>query len=774
MKKILLFVLLSGAVFCASAQWNTDTLVRNAICTAINTQVSPQLCNDGSNGAIITWTDIRSNPSQIYAQRIDSNGVIKWTSNGLLAAAGTIGVLPAYPVSDGSGGAIVVYEPAVLGGETHIHAQRLDANGNAQWGTGGIRLDTISTSRLNNYVAQVIASDGNGGAFICWRHYFFGTDEIRVQHIDHNGNLAWGPQGLAVTNNTTVHYSARVINTGNNTCVVAYEQQGKLLMQRLSSNGTKMWGAADLQITNTLTTITTNNFYLLQTSAKNIAIAWEDTRNGNADIYAQKTDTNGVTQWRPGGTVVDSAAVFTLLPELAADNADGVFVACGFNNVFVQHLDAGGQLRWGNTSKQVSSSSGQTNHHMWADGSNGIVISWEDKSAGPTQRIYAQHYDNNATGLWRPDGLCVAVTGNGGVRANNITMGLNSGRVIAAWEDYRNGTNNQDIYAARFGNNALLKTGFTTANTCLGDSILFTDITSSDASTINFWRWDFGDGSSPSTTKNPKHKYAAKGNYTVTLTLMDNEFNYRVFSQQVSIGNSSTVQLGNDTSICAGSYLILNAANSGAQYLWSTGATTQTITITTAGTYWVKVTNGGCSGADTVVVSTQPVPVAAFSYSASNLNINFSNTSTNAGTYTWLFGDGNSSSTTAPAHNYAAAGNYVVKLFAGNACKTDSVAQTIVIGNTGGTPADSCGNVLSVKLYPNPVEGMLSIRFLAPAATVRLALFNSIGQLMQEYQFNGIVCHVIKQIDMRAMAAGVYMLKITDDKIKLVKKIVKQ
>ncbi len=63
------------------------------------------------------------------------------------------------------------------------------------------------------------------------------------------------------------------------------------------------------------------------------------------------------------------------------------------------------------------------------------------------------------------------------------------------------------------------------------------------------------------------------------------------------------VQLGSDTVLCPGANISLNAANPGASYLWNTGATTQNITITTPGTYWVQAANGLCSGTDTVTVT---------------------------------------------------------------------------------------------------------------------------------------------------------------------------
>jgi len=74
------------------------------------------------------------------------------------------------------------------------------------------------------------------------------------------------------------------------------------------------------------------------------------------------------------------------------------------------------------------------------------------------------------------------------------------------------------------------------------------------------------------------------------------------------------VQLGPDTLELCGSTqsYVLNAQNPSATYLWSTGATTQTITVTTAGTYTVTVTGPCGTGSDEVVVvncnTTVPLP----------------------------------------------------------------------------------------------------------------------------------------------------------------------
>ena len=63
-----------------------------------------------------------------------------------------------------------------------------------------------------------------------------------------------------------------------------------------------------------------------------------------------------------------------------------------------------------------------------------------------------------------------------------------------------------------------------------------------------------------------------------------------------------TVNLGSDQIIMEGDSIILDAGNSGSTYLWSTGATTQTIVVDTTGKYWVKVTNGNRTGSDTALM----------------------------------------------------------------------------------------------------------------------------------------------------------------------------
>jgi gliding motility-associated-like protein len=98
----------------------------------------------------------------------------------------------------------------------------------------------------------------------------------------------------------------------------------------------------------------------------------------------------------------------------------------------------------------------------------------------------------------------------------------------------------------------------------------------------------------------PTITVSTSGTYSVTV-----ELNGCTATDQVTINvlTPASVNLGADVELCAGTTTTLNATTPGSTYVWSTGATTPTLTVGTAGTYWVQVSQSGCSASDTVQVS---------------------------------------------------------------------------------------------------------------------------------------------------------------------------
>lgn len=103
---------------------------------------------------------------------------------------------------------------------------------------------------------------------------------------------------------------------------------------------------------------------------------------------------------------------------------------------------------------------------------------------------------------------------------------------------------------------------------------------------------------------------------TYTLTVTDRWGRCDSVSKPVTVFSgtaAAVITASGPTTICNGSSVTLNA-NPGSSYLWSTGATTQSINVAFAGPYSVTVTNTACSASSpitNIVVNTPLVNIAA-------------------------------------------------------------------------------------------------------------------------------------------------------------------
>ncbi|MFH0893527.1 MAG: hypothetical protein V2A54_03735 [Bacteroidota bacterium] len=120
----------------------------------------------------------------------------------------------------------------------------------------------------------------------------------------------------------------------------------------------------------------------------------------------------------------------------------------------------------------------------------------------------------------------------------------------------------------------------------------------------SYW-WDFGVpgiSTDVSTLAEPSYAYPYDGTFTVTL-IASNPNCSDTSTFVVTVAHNPVVDLGNDTLLCNGNSYTIDAGNTGYVFLWSTGETTQTITVSAAGNYSVVVDNLGCTTSDTVNVT---------------------------------------------------------------------------------------------------------------------------------------------------------------------------
>jgi len=155
------------------------------------------------------------------------------------------------------------------------------------------------------------------------------------------------------------------------------------------------------------------------------------------------------------------------------------------------------------------------------------------------------------------------------------------------------------------------------------------------------------------------------------------QFDYTNF---LCIGVTANITANDSTNFCQGDSVIL-IANQGISYQWSTGDTTQNVTINQSGNYMVTVldTNGCSATSPPLTVTVNLLPTANFSYISSGLTVNFTNSSINATSWLWDFGSGDTSFLQNPLYSFPSDGTYNVCLIAENSCGSDTICDSVTV-----------------------------------------------------------------------------------------------
>lgn len=158
-------------------------------------------------------------------------------------------------------------------------------------------------------------------------------------------------------------------------------------------------------------------------------------------------------------------------------------------------------------------------------------------------------------------------------------------------------------------------------------------------------------------------------------------------------------------------------------------------------------------------------PNSNFSFTNSSTTaLNFINKSTNSSQYVWDFGDNTTSTEINPAHVYASAGQYVVKLSATKCGLTSQSQQTI---NTSILSNNSVQTTINtINIYPNPITDVLFID--SKENINKIEIFDIFGRQIQNYKV------VNSSINFNDKNAGLYFLKIYSDSGLIIKKVIKK
>ncbi len=349
-------------------------------------------------------------------------------------------------VSDGSGGAIVVFQSDLFNNstydyETRIHVQRITSTGTTPWAPSSN--PKAITGIGDFYMSQVIA-DGSGGAFIAYEDYTTDNGQVILQRINNLGNIMWTAGGINVSNNLSRdNYGARLITDGTGGVFVAwtseiYDAVNRLevylqaFAQRINSAGVVQWAAGGVQLS------IASGFRgfpdIVTDGAGGLIALFADTRNSaylpgadhefpNLDIYAQRLNAAGARLWTNDGkdvcTEVNIQYISPYRNQQAAvsDGAGGAIVVFQDSRIgntapedlYTQRIDGNGNKMWNGAGVFVCVAAGdQYLSQVVSNGAQGATAMWTDERSASGDRIYAQQLNAAGTTLWTTNGVLLS------------------------------------------------------------------------------------------------------------------------------------------------------------------------------------------------------------------------------------------------------------------------------------------------------------------------------------------------------------------------------
>jgi hypothetical protein len=427
------------------AQWPANGL---AVSSATGSQTAPVAVSDGSGGAIIAWTDQRAGSIDIYARRVASYGAAVWMADGVpLCTAAFDQTAPAI-VSDGAGGAIVVWVDLRNGSNRDIYAQRVDAFGVPQWTTNGVAVCSVT----NNQYAPAIVSDGSGGAIVAWYDFRSLHYDIYAQRIDGGGTPLWTPGGVGLCTKASNQNSPVITSDDASGAIVAWidsrNTNADIYARRVDSAGVPQWTTDGVAVCTDVSAQVAP--VIARDGSGGAVVVWQDQRSGAYDIYAQRLDATGAGQWTANGVSVCNATLDQIAPRMIGDGVGGAIIAwqdfrTGAYDVYTQRLNGSGAAQWtANGVALCTATANQTEPSIVPDGSAGAIVAWRDTRGGGAD-IYAQHVSGGGSVQWTTNGIAMCAATADQI-APVAVSDLASGTVVA-WQDARGA--NTDIYAMR-------------------------------------------------------------------------------------------------------------------------------------------------------------------------------------------------------------------------------------------------------------------------------------------------------------------------------------
>ncbi len=222
--------------------------------------------------------------------------------------------------------------------------------------------------------------------------------------------------------------------------------------------------------------------------------------------------------------------------------------------------------------------------------------------------------------------------------------------------------------------------------------------------------------------------------------------------------------------VCYGDTIILNAENGYDAYLWSTGDTTQSISVSDSGDYFVSVLVDTCwFGSDTIEIGiSNPNPIIYESGDTLFCIPSFAS-------YQWYLNGQPIAGAINQFHCWEVSGNYEVFVIDSFGCTAMSPIVEMAPAKTNTTCGNTPGSIIDnnkaiFKIYPNPATAQITIEFPATAnyKNAELSIQTITGQVVNQL----IIDNEKLTIDVSRFSKGLYLFKVRAGDEVVVRKVV--
>lgn len=362
----------------------------------------------------------------------------------------------------------------------------------ATWATNG---SPASLADSNQVLPRSIP-DGSGGVFIAWEDYRSGNADIYAQHLDGAGNPLWGTNGTLVVAQANGQESPVLVRDGSGGVIVAWQDSRSgsydIYAQGLNSLGAMRWPTAGVAI------CAASGNQVLQVAAEDGAggafIAWRDLRGVDSDIYAQRVDFAGATLWTNDGEAVCDAVGTQSDVRILSDQQGGAFLLWRdrrggvTSDLYAQRANSAGTMLWtDNGVPVVTATFDQLSPVLVSDGRYGFIAAWHDQRNGADYNIWAQRVRQDGAAAWALNGvpLCLAT---GSQQFSAIDTDGAAGAIVA-WVDPRT-SSRPDVYAQRVDSLGAAMWTLNGVAVCATDSTQFVATVVSDKAGGAIIGWD--------------------------------------------------------------------------------------------------------------------------------------------------------------------------------------------------------------------------------------------------------------------------------------------